>query len=127
MMRRADFNQHHYAMRIAAGEFEAESELINSAQSPRQSERYVRLLSATDSYILPATIIGTHCRIETLSAVPLAHIEAGGDFDINVSMRMVNEFYDHWEATYTEAGNVESAAWVDAFEYISSHDDWLKQ
>lgn len=110
--KRADTTQHGQATRIVFRLFEAESQMIQSSLNMEQLERYGNLLNSLDDFSLPPETISTHNRLEMLSALQSTHAESKGAFDIDVSMRMVNEYQDHLHAILSETDDGTSAAWL---------------
>lgn len=124
MAQRADTTQYGQAMRIGAEVYEAESQLIQSSLNMEQLERYSTLLNSLVDYSLPPGTISTHNRLEMLSAVQFTHIESQGAFDIDVSMRMVNEYHDHLHAILAATDDGTSAAWLNAlYDRLGTVDD----
>ncbi len=110
--KRADTTQHGQATRIVFRLFEAESQMIQSSLNMEQLERYGNLLNSLDDFSLPPETISTHNRLEMLSALQSTHAESKGAFDIDVSMRIVNEYHDHLHAILSETDDGTSAAWL---------------
>lgn len=115
MTRNSSVSQYLIDHFIGTISFPVNGEFLNSQLTTDDLESWASTLRELEPYTPPAELVNNHCRIEMLSAVQAVHRDFNGGFDINVSMKRINQYFDHLNAVLSGTDDGTSQRWLDAF------------